>query len=154
MEMPPNNKKELQASLSIIYYLSKLSTSMATVYEPLWKLTSNRAVWTWNASFQSIYDKTKSLLKTDACMKFYDETKPLYLETDASGVGLGANLLQTRDGAPDNTILQPIAFTSKSLTSTEHRYSNIERKALCILHGLKKIHHYCFARDVSVVHRS
>ena len=31
-------------------------------------------------------------------MKFYDDTQPLYLETDASGVGLGASLLQTRNG--------------------------------------------------------
>ena len=31
-------------------------------------------------------------------MKFYDEMKPLYLETDASGVGLGAGLLQTKEG--------------------------------------------------------
>ena len=39
-------------------------------------------------------------------------TKPLYLETDASRIGLGAALLQFRDNtvwqkgmAPDNTIL-------------------------------------------------
>ena len=45
-------------------------------------------------------------------MKFYDETKPIYLETDTSGIGPGAAFLQTRDGAscpkdstPDNTIL-------------------------------------------------
>ena len=31
-----------------------------------------------------------------------------------------------------------IAFASKSLTGTEHRYSNIRREALCIMHGLKK----------------
>ena len=29
--------------------------------------------------------------------KSFDETKPLYLETDASGVGLRASLLQTRN---------------------------------------------------------
>ena len=45
-------------------------------------------------------------------MKFYDDTKLLYLKTDASGIGLGAALLQLRDNtvcqkgtAPDNTIL-------------------------------------------------
>ena len=66
-------------------------------------------------------------------MTFYDDTKPLYLETDASGVGLGAALLQLhnitacQEGmAPDNTNLHPIAFTSKSLTDAEQRYSNIE----------------------------
>ena len=31
-------------------------------------------------------------------MKFYDDTKPLYLETDASGVGLGVALLQLHKG--------------------------------------------------------
>ena len=78
-------------------------------------------------------------------MKFYDDSKPLYLETDASGVGLGTALLQTQEGTmclkdtvPDNTILQPIAFASKSLTSAEHRYSNMEREVLGILHGFKK----------------
>ena len=95
----------------IINYLSKFSPSTATVCEPLEKLTSNKAVWTWNTSYQDIYDKTKSLIKANACMKFYDDTKPLYLETEI-GIGLDAALLQTRDGtscpkesAPDNTIL-------------------------------------------------
>ena len=66
-------------------------------------------------------------------MKFYNDTKPLYLETDVSGVGLGAALLQLhnnttcqKDMRPDNTILHPIDFASKSLTGAEWRYSNIE----------------------------
>ena len=87
------------------------------------------------------------------CMKFYDDTKLLYLETDASGIGLGAKLLQIRDNtgcqkdtAPDNTIL-----VSKSLTGAEQRYSNIKCKALGILHGLEKFHHYCFSREVIVI---
>ena len=91
-------------------------------------------------------------------MKFYNESQPLYLETDASGVGLGAALLQTRKGtscprdeAPDNSILRPIAFMSKSLSSAEERYSNIERQELGKLHGLKKFHHYCFARELSII---
>ena len=48
-------------------------------------------------------------------MKLYNKTKPLYLGTDASGVGMGTGLLQTRGGiccprdkAPDNIILGPI----------------------------------------------
>ena len=68
-----------------------------------------------------MYDKTKSLIKADVCMKFYNETKPLYLETDASGIGLGTTLLQTRDDTTclkdiglDNTILRPITFASKA----------------------------------------
>ena len=72
-------------------------------------------------------------------------------------LGLSAALLQTWEGTacqkdmvPDNTLLHPVAFASKSLKDTEHRYSNIEREALGILHGLKKFHHYCFGREVYV----
>ena len=38
--------------------------------------------------------KVKSLIKAEVCMKFYEDTKLLYLETDASGISLGAALLQ------------------------------------------------------------
>ena len=117
----------------------------------------------WNMSYQALYDKTKSLIKASVCVKFYNvkfynETKPLYLETDASGIRLRTALLQTRDGTtcpkditPDNTILRAVMFPSKNLTSTEWRYSNIEREVLGILHALEKLHHYCFPREVSII---
>ena len=70
--------------------------------------------------------QSKLLIKSDMCMKFYDDTKPFYLKTEASRVGLGEALLQKQEGTtcqkdtmPDNTILHPIAFASKSLMGTE-----------------------------------
>ena len=101
--------------------------------------------------------KAKSLIKVEMCMKFYD-TKLLYLETDTSGISLRTALLQLRDNtacqthiAPDNTMLHPIAFMSKSLMGVECRYSNIKHEALAILHGLEKFHHYCFGREVLII---
>ena len=124
----PNNKKELQAFLGIINYLGKFSPGTTNVCDPLCKLTSGN-----------------------------DDTKSLYLETDTSRVGLGVALLQMCEGttcqkdiAPNNPILHPIAYASKSPTGAEYRYNNIEREALGILHGLKKIHH-CFARKVLII---
>ena len=144
--MAPNNKNELQAFLVIINYLGKFSPGTADVCDPLCKPTSSKATWTWNASYQSLFNKVKLIIKSELCMEFCDDTKPLYLETDASRVGLGTALLQTQEGTtcqkdtvPDNTILHPIVFgsKSKSLMGTECRYSNIEREALGILHGSK-----------------
>ena len=81
-----------------------------------------------NASYQQLFNKAKLLIKAEMCMKFYDDTKPLYLETDASSISLGAVLLKLRDNmncpkdtAPDNTILCPMAFASKSLTGAEQK---------------------------------
>ena len=142
--LPTNNRKDVQAFLGIINYLSKFSPGTADVCDPFHKLLSTKATWTWNASYQSLFNKAKLLIKSDMSMKFYYDTKLLYLETDASGVGFGAALLHTwkgttchKDMVPDNTILHPIALASKSLTGIEHSYSNIEKEALGILHGIE-----------------
>ena len=50
--------------------------------------------------------------------KSYNASRLLYLETDTSGVSLGAGPLQVKDGheeVPDNATLHPTALTSKSL---------------------------------------
>ena len=129
MEIPsPKTKKELQAFLQISNYLSKFSPSTANICESLRQLTSSKIEWTWNATYQKLFDKAKSITKEDACMKLYNETQPLYLETDASGVGLVTTLLQTRSGtssprdkAPDNRILRPIVFANKSLSNAKRK---------------------------------
>ena len=70
-DMPaPNNKNELQAFLGIINYLGKFSQGTANVCDPLHKLTSSKATWTWNASYQSLFNKAKLLIKSDVCMNF------------------------------------------------------------------------------------
>ena len=73
--------------------------------------------------YQELYEKAKTIIKDDVCIKFYNKYEPLYLETDASGAKYGAGLLQefevsTRQ-AHDNIALYPMAFTRKCITSAE-----------------------------------
>ena len=53
----PKNKKELQAFLGIINYLNKFSPGTSEICKPLRKLTSSKMTWTWNASYQQLFDK-------------------------------------------------------------------------------------------------
>ena len=83
--------------------------------------------------YQDMHNRAKMKIKKDICMEFYNASWPLYLETDASGIGLGTRLLQLRDGlscghndTTDNIIPHPIAFASKGLLNVECHYSNIE----------------------------
>ena len=62
--------------------------------------------------YQDLYDKAEKIVRKDACMKFNNVARPLYLETNASSIRLGAGLLQVRDDMncrcdeiPDNTVL-------------------------------------------------
>ena len=75
--------------------------------------------------------------------EIYDESRPIYLETDVSNVSLQATLLQVRHSmncghyeVPDSATLHPNAFTSKHLLATEQHSSNIQGEVLGILHGL------------------
>ena len=90
-------------------------------------------------------------------MKVYDEIKPLCLETDASGIRLRVGLLQTKEGmiclkrwgtwqqyAKYNYICKWEPISSGKI------YSNIERKVLAMLHGVKKFHHYYFGPDLLI----
>ena len=46
--------------------------------------------------YKGVYDKAKKIIKKDACMKFYDASRPLSMETNALGVSFEAGLLQER----------------------------------------------------------
>ena len=137
--------KELQAFPWILNYLRKYSHSMAEVCESLRQLPLVKAEWMWNAEYQSMFDKANFIIKEDGYVILYNEMKPLYLETDACRVELGAHLLQARKGTccprdelPDSGILRSIFYASKSFSALERKYSNIERETLGILHCLEK----------------
>ena len=101
------------------------------------KHTSIKAEWSHNRIYEDLYDKAKKIIKLDASMKFYDASRPPYLDTDASGVSHGAVLLQIRedmncvhDEVQNNMILCPIAFAIKSSSNAKWWYGNIKWKPL------------------------
>ena len=63
--LPPKMKREMQSFLDIVNCLSKFSPMTAEVCEPLRRLTSDNAIWTWKRLYQVIYERPKSLMKED-----------------------------------------------------------------------------------------
>ena len=74
-------------------------------------------------------------------LQYFNPMKPIVLECDASGNGVGGTLLQ--DG-------QPIVFVSQALTDTQKRYSNTERELLAVVVVMENLHHYVFGRCFNV----
>ena len=75
-----------------------------------------------------------TLLET---LVLYDQDAPTKITTDASAYSLGAILLQQHD-----TVWKPVAHTSKSMTGTERRYSQIEKEALALVWACEKFEEY------------
>ena len=85
------------------------------------------------------FNQLKEHVSLDISLQFFDCSKPLYIEVDASKQGIGSVMLQpdtvvrntsTRD-IPNN--LKPITYASKTLSHTESNYSNIEHELLGVV---------------------
>jgi hypothetical protein len=79
---------------------------------------------------------------------YYDLQKPVVLQTDASEVALGGALMQpNKDGK-----LQPVAFTSCTLSATEQRYTQIEKECLAICYCFQKFDQWLHGKADIQVH--
>ena len=88
--------KQICSHFSLMKYLSKYTSVTVEIWEPLIGLTSVIADQTLRRHMMSYTTRPKILSKRH--MKFYNEKKPIHMETDVSSVGSGAGLLQGRKG--------------------------------------------------------
>ena len=118
---------------------------MATIADPLWRLTKKDVRWVWKSVEQAAFDKLKGALSTDS-MAFCDKTWLTRLIVDASPVGLGAVLVQEH---PKDKTKRHIA--SRALTDVERRYSQCEKEALATVWGCERFWYYLFGQSFPLV---
>ena len=113
---------------------------------------------------QKAFDEIKLHVSNDVKLHFYDSSKPLYIEVDTSKKGIGTVMLQedtiviNRDSNCDlksdseiPTNLRPISYASKTLSTTELNYSNIECEHLGLLFTVTHFKHFTYRRLVHII---
>lgn len=95
----------------------------------------------WNDQLVKDYEAVLKALAECQKLYFLDDSASIYLETDASDVGIGAFLYQEVEG-----IKQPIMFLSKTLNKTQRRWSTIEKECFAIWSALRSMEH--LLRDI------
>ena len=88
----------------------------------------------------------KNILTSDSCIQYFDEKKLVILYCDASPVGISAGLLQQIDGKDPNVI----AYSSRSLSENEKRYSQIKRELLIITYACERNRLYLFGGSFTI----
>ena len=137
----PRTKGELQSFLGMVTYLAPFIPQLSSHTAALRGLLKNDVEYSWNATYQVTFDKLKSLVCEDTTLRYFNMKKPVTIQVDASGKGLGAALIQD-DG--------PVAFASKVLTPTEQRYANNERELLACVFGTECFRTYVFGRHFTI----
>ena len=138
----PTSISELRRFMGMVNYLAKFLPNLSTVMQPLHNLLKNEVPWNWSTNESEAFEAVKELLCKTPVLAFYDPHKKLVIECDASSYGLGAVLMQEN---------RPIAYASRSLTTAEKHYAQIEKEMLAAVYALEKFHHYTFAREVDVI---
>ena len=144
---PPTDVSSLKSFLGSVQFYGKFIPNLASMAEPLYRLTKKATPWKWEDEEQAAFEQLKNVLSSDQVLVHFDPNKTLVLACDASIVGTGAVLVHCYlDGSE-----RPIANMSKTVTAAERNYSQIHKEALSIIYGLKKFYQYLYGRPFILV---
>ncbi|KAI4894807.1 hypothetical protein NFI96_015293, partial [Prochilodus magdalenae] len=140
VNMPnPTDAKGVQRLIGFANYLAKFMPHLSAVCEPLRRLLDIDTPWHWLPKHEAAVSELKTLAASTPVLRYYDVTKSVTVQSDASQSGLGCCLMQ--EG-------QPIAFASRALTATEKNYAQIEKECLSIVFACQRFHHYLYGREL------
>ena len=143
----PRNIQELRSFLGLLNYYGKFVPNLSTIVHPLNSLLQHAKKWKWSPECAQAFTEAKQALSSASVLVHYDPSLPLTLAGDASAYGIGAVISHR---LPDGTE-KPIAFASRSLSTSERNYAQIEKEALSLIFGVKKFHQYLYGRKFLLI---
>ena len=141
-EMPePKTKEDVKRLLGFVQFLSRYLPGLSTADAPLRELEKSDVLFHWDYPQKESFKKIKQVVSQAPVLQYYDVNKPVTIQCDASGKGLGAVLLQDH---------KPVCYASRALTDIETRYALIETEMLAVVFACRKFHQYIYGRSVVI----
>lgn len=118
----------MQSFLGLVSYLGKFIPNLAARTSSLRDLNKDGSIKGWDETHDMAINGIKEILMKRENLGFFHDEDHTVLITDACDKGLGAILLQNRNGEE-----RIIAYRSKSLSEIESRYCQTEKEALGVV---------------------
>ena len=138
--------RSLRSFLGLASYYRRFIHSFSVIANPLFHLTKKEVEFTWSPACEEAFERLKQHLVEAPVLAFPSFDRGFLLDTDASGVGLGAVLAQKQE---DGTI-RPVAYASRTLQPHERNYGSTEMEALGVVWAIKHFRHYLYGHHCDV----
>ena len=134
----PTNIQEVRSFLGLLNYYGKFVHNLSTMVQPLNALLQAGKSWSWTSECAQAFHLAKQQLTSAKVLAHYDPKLSINLAADASANGVGAVISHV---FPDGSE-KPIAYASRTLSSSERNYAPVEKEALSLVFGVKKFHQF------------
>ena len=145
-EREPQNASETRSFFGLVNYRGRFIPDLATISEPLRRLTKAGMPFVFGKEQKEAFEELKKRLSSAETLGYFDKDAPTQIVADASPVGLGAVLTQVHKDGP-----RIISYASRSLTSTETRYSETQKEALALIWACEKFQPYIYGISFELV---
>ena len=125
----PIDVHQLRSFVGLAQYFRKFIQAFASMIVPLTALFKKGAEFKWSVACQQAFQQVKEALTTVPCLKLPHPDEPFTMITDASGIGIGAVLMQGD---------RPVAFEGRALTPPEKKWSATEQEMLGVVYHMEK----------------
>ena len=142
----PESAAEVRSFLGLVNFCARFIPDLATVSEPLRRLTRKDVHFSWGKEQEVAFNELKKRLAKTETLGYFDSAAKTRVITDASPVGLGAILVQEQNGEE-----RVICYASRSLTDVEKCYSQTEKEALGIVWACERLHMYLYGTDLEIL---
>lgn len=111
----------------MITYYARFIPNLSTITYPLRCLLRQNYKWKWDAACESAFIRLRTEIASDRVLIPYDPELPLLLARDVSPTGVAGIFSHIIE-----EVERPISFVSRSLTSAEMNYGQLDKEALAI----------------------
>ena len=119
----------------MVNYLSRFSTQLSELLEPIRELSKEKAPFNWGQEHHEAFRLMKKEIVAAPILAYYNPRKQTVLQTDASIKQLEVCLLQDP---------KHVYFASKALTEALRGYVAIELESVAVAWAMEKFHHFLY----------